>query len=307
MLRTAADSVLACPDCKGMLDVDAERRAVRCSQCRRDYPVQDGIPILLTGRETAQKEELAWRNAVATPYMDSSLDALLELIGEHHCVPVMRQHAETFKRRFAPHDWILDIGVGLGWHWSADHAGACVLGIDASIGNLLLARRFLGPDHRRVSLVCADAAALPVRDRSIAGVWSVQAFQHFPADVLSSVLRELHRVLQERFAMEIYNLHPALFLRAVYRLFGRRLHCHGATTYMELNRLSPKKWRGIWKQLRGGQPRMSHGYSELFFHPDLRCRPRPYPERLETALAAYAPLLAGLFARQGRISIEMWA
>jgi len=307
MLRIAAESVLVCPDCKGPLDVEGERSAVRCSQCRRAYPVQQGIPILLTGRESAQKEELRWRNAVAAPYLHSSRDALFELIGKHHCMPIMRQHAETFRRRFAPQEWILDIGVGLGWHWSADDTGACVLGVDASIGNLLLARRVLGPANHRVALVCADAAALPLRERSMSGVWSVQVFQHFSGTVLSSVLRELDRVLHERFAMEIYNLHPALLLRAVYRLFGRRLHCHGATTYMELNRLAPKGWMQIWRQFRGGSVRTSHGYSELFFHPDLRCRPSPYPAGVETALAVYAPALAGLFARQAQVRIEAHA
>lgn len=39
---------LRCPDCGGAL-VDAER-ALRCTDCSRAHPVQDGIPVLIAGR-----------------------------------------------------------------------------------------------------------------------------------------------------------------------------------------------------------------------------------------------------------------
>jgi uncharacterized protein len=41
-------ALLACPVCHGSLSAEAGR--IRCSECRRIYPVQDGIPILLADR-----------------------------------------------------------------------------------------------------------------------------------------------------------------------------------------------------------------------------------------------------------------
>jgi uncharacterized protein len=41
-------AMLACPVCHGSLSADAGR--IRCSECRRAYPVEDGIPVLLAER-----------------------------------------------------------------------------------------------------------------------------------------------------------------------------------------------------------------------------------------------------------------
>jgi len=38
-------SILACPACRG--DVDLKDGWIVCSQCRRQYPVKDDIPIML--------------------------------------------------------------------------------------------------------------------------------------------------------------------------------------------------------------------------------------------------------------------
>lgn len=37
---------LACPACHGALSLDAE--TLTCTQCRRTYPIQDGIPLLIS-------------------------------------------------------------------------------------------------------------------------------------------------------------------------------------------------------------------------------------------------------------------
>jgi len=41
--------LLACPVCLGALSLDAARLV--CSACGRAYPVVDGIPVLIAGRE----------------------------------------------------------------------------------------------------------------------------------------------------------------------------------------------------------------------------------------------------------------
>lgn len=303
-LKVAIEDILVCPACKGALSLANAGTVVECLRCRRAYPIKGGIPVFFGGRPVMQAEECRFRDALAAEQIQNDRRKLLELVGQHHCVPIMQKQAEKFLARFDPREWILDIGIGYGWHWADRRTGARILGIDMSLGNLVLARHLLGEDNHRVVLACADAAALPIRERSISGLWSVQAFQHFPTEVLHSVLAELHRVLGEEFVMEIYNLNPALLLRGIYRLFGKRLHCRGKANQMELNRLSPQGWAGIWKQFRGGRHQISYGYSELFFHPDLRLRPRPYPTKLEGALVKYAPTLTALFARQGQVRIE---
>jgi ubiquinone/menaquinone biosynthesis C-methylase UbiE len=248
-----------------------------------------------------QESERELRDRLAAAHAISSRPALLDTVAEYHCVPVMRRRAQDFAARFTPNDRVLDVGIGWGWHWHGRTDGPCVIGVDMSVGNLRLARRVLGKTDR-VLLVCADAAALPLRDDSLAGVWSIQTFQHMPERVLAQAKSELDRVLREDFSIEMSDLNPGLLLRIVYRLAGRRLHRRGRMGEMELSRRTAREWTRIWSDFRRGRCRLSTGYSELFFHPDLHLRPRRYPLRLERALG-WLPMLARMIARQVDVRI----
>jgi uncharacterized protein YbaR (Trm112 family) len=41
-------AMLVCPVCHGSLNKEANM--IRCSQCGRRYPIEDGIPVLLADR-----------------------------------------------------------------------------------------------------------------------------------------------------------------------------------------------------------------------------------------------------------------
>lgn len=302
-LRAAIENILICPVCKGALSLAKAETGVDCLNCRRVYPIKEGIPVFLVDRPIVQAEECRYRDAFAAEHLQKDDETLLELVGLHHCIPVMRKRAKVFRARLEPHQWLLDIGIGFGWHWLEQSEGAQILGIDMSLGNLRLARRLLGDRNLQVVLVCADAAVLPIRQGCISGLWSVQVFQHFPMEVLYAVLSELQRVLKDEFVIELYNLNPALLHRAIYRLFGKGLHRRGKVGPMELTRLSAAEWAALWKGFRGGRARITCGYSELFFHPDFRIRPRPYPVGLEESLVAKVPRLTAVFARQVQVSV----
>ena len=47
--------ILACPMCKTPVEVVKDGAGLRCTQCRRVYPVQDDIPVMLV--EEAQVED----------------------------------------------------------------------------------------------------------------------------------------------------------------------------------------------------------------------------------------------------------
>jgi uncharacterized protein YbaR (Trm112 family) len=44
--------LLVCPKCKGPLEHEAERPALRCASCRLRYAIRDGIPIMLIDEAT---------------------------------------------------------------------------------------------------------------------------------------------------------------------------------------------------------------------------------------------------------------
>lgn len=47
MLPLEQLQILACPNCKGELLQSEDGSSLRCTACIRDYPVIEGIPVLL--------------------------------------------------------------------------------------------------------------------------------------------------------------------------------------------------------------------------------------------------------------------
>lgn len=53
MLSEDLLNILACPVCKGALEVRDNERALFCPACEREYAVLDGIPVLLPDGATS--------------------------------------------------------------------------------------------------------------------------------------------------------------------------------------------------------------------------------------------------------------
>ena len=49
--------ILACPKCKGELQLSAAKDGLICSACRLVYPIEDGIPVMLLDEARPWKEE----------------------------------------------------------------------------------------------------------------------------------------------------------------------------------------------------------------------------------------------------------
>lgn len=45
--------ILACPECKGPVKLDEEKKGLVCEKCQLIYPIQEGIPVMLVDK--AQK------------------------------------------------------------------------------------------------------------------------------------------------------------------------------------------------------------------------------------------------------------
>ncbi len=303
LLETALKGILACPECRGQLALVPTGKSLRCGGCAAETPLVEGIPVFTRGDPGPQEEEKRFRDAAAKNQLGLPGPDLLETAGRHHCLPVMAAHARSFRKRFSERDWILDIGTGYAWPWREVTEAPWVIGIDFSLGNLLLAKRLLeGSDT--VLLLCADAARLPLAAGTMAGAWSAQAFQHFPDPIFRQAQKELDRVLRKDFLLEFHHLHPALLYRVLCKLRGKPLHRRGRCGPFETNRLSLAEWRSRWSSFRQERSKVSCGYSELFFHPELGMRPHPYPLGLERMLTARVPALAGMIARQGVLRVE---
>ena len=57
MLPTEFIQILACPTCKGELIQRDDGSTLQCKLCNREYPVIDGIPVLLP-EQTDRREAM---------------------------------------------------------------------------------------------------------------------------------------------------------------------------------------------------------------------------------------------------------
>lgn len=46
-----------CPACKGEVKAEEDGSAIKCKQCRRAYPVKNGIPALVVEEAVVEDEE----------------------------------------------------------------------------------------------------------------------------------------------------------------------------------------------------------------------------------------------------------
>ena len=303
-LNNSINNILCCPACKGKLEANQGWAEIRCIVCSSTFPVIKGIPNFLVNTSIGQEGEKRLRDEKALEYEKFNLIELINILRRHHSIEIMKERTQQFEARFGSDQWVADLGVGWGWHWTVEGKGPNVVGIDISMNNLLVAKRILEGQNRNIALICADASNLPIRDSVLSGSWSVQVFQHMPENIFQMAKKELCRVMMDRFHMEIYNLNPAWLLKMIYRFAGKTLHLSGEYGGMEFNRFTPREWGKKWEDFKKGSSSFSYGYSELFFHPDLRICPGAYPVRIERFLAGRVGRAASLFARQGQVIIS---
>ncbi|MGB8506816.1 MAG: Trm112 family protein [Pyrinomonadaceae bacterium] len=49
--------ILVCPACKGKVELKPDESALKCVECRRVYPVKNGIPAMVVEEATIEDEE----------------------------------------------------------------------------------------------------------------------------------------------------------------------------------------------------------------------------------------------------------
>jgi len=46
--------ILVCPVCKADLELKPDESGLKCTQCKRVYPVRDNIPVMLVDQATVE-------------------------------------------------------------------------------------------------------------------------------------------------------------------------------------------------------------------------------------------------------------
>jgi uncharacterized protein len=48
---------VVCPACRSRVELKADSSGIKCLECRRVYPIRDGIPALVVEEATVEDEE----------------------------------------------------------------------------------------------------------------------------------------------------------------------------------------------------------------------------------------------------------
>lgn len=174
---------LCCPLCRGALQ--SRQELLTCSQCRADWPVSDGVPILYREAWVRGTDRLMRHFYDNLPrWHDPAVRYLLPVWQLEGDEATMRgRYIARLELGDAPRDRplrILEVSIGTGVNVGLVHAALptgvrCEYwGLDLSTGMLRVCRDRLRADRRQgVRLVQGDAHALPFADAHFDRVFHV--------------------------------------------------------------------------------------------------------------------------------------
>jgi uncharacterized protein YbaR (Trm112 family) len=156
-------TILACPDCK--VSVDVGNDVLVCSQCGRQYPLQNGIPIMFSVHSESVSDYGSW-----------AFGSVNDEDGESKTskVPFYRRFPDLFLRP-AAHDLAFD------QYFGRPKEGTLFLNLGSGTERVLEQKNvFINLDiypHHNVDIV-GDAHHLPFLPDSFDGVYACAVFEH---------------------------------------------------------------------------------------------------------------------------------
>lgn len=301
-MHTKLVSILSCPNCSCDLylqstntigEVVVEGNLI-CTNCQRLFPIRAQIPYFL---ESEQYKEIEIRNKIANRFRGADFVKIKQEIAKHHYMALMEKEADNFTQGFKNKDWLLDAGIGWGWHWQ-NIESPNIIGIDFSFSSLLISKQILnGKIDRNVHLICADITRLPLKKKVIDGIWSVQTLQHIIPKELPNAIDNLKRILKREGSFQIYWLNFSHLFKVCYRLFKKEYKKEIFLENHFLKRMTAIEIMSLFDNL-AEQKKPKVCYNESIFHPDLRLiHNSSYLLFLENILSSI-PLLNSFISRQ---------
>ena len=238
LLQQRAMAVLACPRDQARLeaaDGPSRHGQLRCTQCRRLYPLVDGIASFLELQSGTREAQLMaseirardWRYA-----QELSRQAQIERLPELDAICKLLGRCKGQR--------VLDAGCGRGAMLPAAHGADLYCGIDFSRQGLL-AFPPRPADIGEVALFHGDVCALPFGNGAFDSAFSAQVLEHVPSvQGRSRFIAELARVVKPgaRLVLTAYNWHEGRRIKNIPKEgmhpSGVFYHCYDADELRQL-------------------------------------------------------------------------
>jgi len=192
LISTWFREVLACPICKS--DVKLSGKVLTCvnKSCRSQFPVIDGIPVMLTQMNQHHKYE--------KQYFDQEFRCYDKYALENWRMSYLKRIFHSLGIGNKVVDCYLDIGVGGSGYTVIEAArkGNRCIGLDVSIEGVKKAQHFAKSELGKKSDLCGFAVGLaenlPFKNECFSKLSSIAVLEHVPND--KHAMAEIARVVK---------------------------------------------------------------------------------------------------------------
>jgi uncharacterized protein len=217
--------VICCPRCHGDLAHPADTmERLECARCSADYPVVEGVPVLLVDADDRASSAIrefysnAWKRDEQHELRARVLHNDLSDLGERYAT-VNEQRFERYFDRGGR--YFLDAACGALPRASFGAHFAHHICLDFSLDGLIECRRVLGD---RAITVCGSVLKMPLKTSICDGVLAAHCIYHIERERQHEAVAEMSRVLAAGPVLIFYANPDALerrVIRGMKRLMGR--------------------------------------------------------------------------------------
>jgi uncharacterized protein YbaR (Trm112 family) len=240
MLPEQVFEIICCPRCHGdLVQVTAEQ--LRCRACAAEYPVVDGIPVLLAGGEDEVSRtvsafyERAWKQTAENRLVARVAHDDLSTLGQRYVRGTEARFCGELREGGGRRRFFLDAACGAFPRKPFGAGYTYHVCLDFTLEALFEARRALGD---RAICVCGSLLRAPLRDGLADGILASHCIYHIDQALQGVAARELLRVLAPAGKLLMFYANPD------------NVH----SRLLELRRLRPLKALLTWAKRRAPLP-----------------------------------------------------
>lgn len=210
MLPPQYFEVICCPRCRGDL-VHVNEEKLRCQGCAAEYPVVEGIPVLLdatdneVSRTVSSFYKKAWKRTAEDRLVARVVHDDVSVYGERYVRRTEDRFLSMFQGNGRRRRFFLDAGCGTFPRGHFGQAHTYHVCLDFTLEALVEARRALG---ERAVCVCGSLLRVPLRDAVFDGILASHCIYHIDRDLQGMAIRELLRTLAPGGTLVVFYANP---------------------------------------------------------------------------------------------------